>query len=285
MPVGLELCSKYPLPQVPDGVNVGFVTATFQHFGRDGSPVQIALHTGVVLDKRSEDKLWIEECSGRGCEFDGHCPAGSALTDLVELLMEQDTGCHYRRLATNYMARLVTGGHDAEAATLAWDTASRWGLMFNGRISAAGRTWWYAERRHRGVEIVEGAMTVEQPQVQLPSIGQINTFVGSTVTGASFAAGPHARAVTTVTAPAEGSDVLAQAIEIVTAGRDGLDLSAEQSRELDDSLEVLREAITSPETRGAGFRVAVRSVVNLAGALIVGAAGNGIWEAFKAVAG
>ena len=264
---------------LPPGVNVGHVVATFQHFGRDGAPVQIALHTGVVLDKRSSDKLWIEENSGRGCDFDGDCSAGRALVDLVSMLMEQDTGCHYRRPAIDFARRLVVIGHDDEAAKLAWDTADRWGLMSNGRISGAGRTWWYAEQRHQGVEVLEDAMPAEQPTSR-----QVINISRSTVNGSSFATGPHAQATVALTAPGEVSDVIAKVVEMVQAGRENLNLSDEQSRELDDSLEVLQETAASPESRGAGFRVAVRSVLNLAGALAIGASGNAVWEAFKALA-
>ncbi|MEV6712668.1 hypothetical protein AB0M48_11565 [Lentzea sp. NPDC051208] len=202
------------------------------------------------------------------------------MVDLISLLMEQDTGCHYRRPAVDFARKLLTIGHDDEAAKLAWDTAARWGLMSNGRISGAGRTWWYAERRHQGVEVLKDAMPVEQA-----SSRQVINISRSTVNGSSFAAGPHAQATTTVAAPGDISEVVAKVVEMVKAGREDLDLSVEQSRELDDSLEVLEEAVTSPEGRGAGFRVAVRSVLKLAGALAIGASGNAVWEAFKTLAG
>ncbi|GAA3036460.1 hypothetical protein [Actinokineospora globicatena] len=262
-------------------MSVGFVIATFQNFGRIGAPVQIALHSGVTIEKHPSAKVWIEESSGRGCDFDGECAAGSALVDLIELFMTQDVQCLYRRLAPDFIFRLVQLGHDEHSATLALKTASRWGLVLDGRISEAGRIWWYAERRRQGIELLEGAMTTEQPT----TANQVINFSHSTVTGSSFAGGSHATASAANTSPNDVANIIVQVVKILNEGRHTLDLTDEQVRELSDSIEVLVEASASPERKGPGLRVAVRSVLNLAGTLIVGAGGNAVWEAFKALAG
>lgn len=264
----------------PGGGRVGYVVATFQYFGRKGSPVQIALHSGLVLDKRPEEEVWIEEASGRGCDFDGDCKAGDALFDLVGLLMDQTEQVHFRRLATDFRRRLKSVGHDEESVVNAWTTAERWGLMRGGRINATGKTWWYAVQRRRGIELAENAMPREQQE-----FGQSININGGEFHNSSFAAGRYAQATTVTSGVGDVADLVAQVVATVRARSGELKLSEDEREELQDALQVLEESGAGREVERVTFRMAVRSVARLAGSLLIGASGNAVWEALKALAG
>lgn len=86
-------------------------------------------------------------------------------------------------------------------------------------------------------------------------------------------------------ADAQAVQTLAQVVETVRRHEADLALGAGQLAELREAVEVLEAAVASKQPDQPAVRVAGRAIARTAGQLILGAGGNGVWEAFKALIG
>jgi len=78
---------------------------------------------------------------------------------------------------------------------------------------------------------------------------------------------------------------LAEVVRILRAHRRNIDVTGEDGLSLDQSIHVLENAASDGDTAKPEVARAGRLVASTAGQLILGAGGNALWEAFKAVVG
>ncbi|WP_027346950.1 hypothetical protein [Hamadaea tsunoensis] len=147
-------------------------------------------------------------------------------------------------------------------------------------ITPAGRIWLLADCRLSGVELLEDAL----PTQPTPPPSQYTVNFHEQVHGSAFAVGDQASQVVHIENDSGARATAAALLEYLLLRRADLDLPAADGAELDESLTVLGEGAEGKQPVSA-LRLAGRTVYRLAGELLVGAAGNALWEAFKAAVG
>ncbi|MFD0743005.1 hypothetical protein ACFQ1L_15365 [Phytohabitans flavus] len=147
-------------------------------------------------------------------------------------------------------------------------------------LTPAGRIWLLAHARLSGTELLEDAL----PPEPSPSGHSYIVNFHDQVTGSAFAVGDQAKQVVHIHNDGAARDAVKAILDLVQQQRAGLVLSAEEAAELDESLAILQVSLTEEQPASA-LRLAALTISRIAGDLFVGAAGNAVWEGFKAAIG
>ncbi|WP_406636492.1 hypothetical protein [Amycolatopsis sp. WGS_07] len=265
------------------------ILCIFEHHGR-AHPIMVGLHNGRQLQLRRDEKVQVFKLRDPFSIIRRPRPNIQARFKVLRSPVAATTRfLHANRNSTisDICSDLSTHGHDRKIILDAIDATRRLGITSrrtHGKIglTAAGEVWHYEQSRRHGVEVFHRAKEKEPVNIVNSGLMQFGNNNNAHYARSS-GDGSAAQASSSTTPIDRDIDILRELLTVLARPAVRKEIHEDALPVLDEHVQTLSDAVNHRTPCNEGTRRAIKTILAIAGQLVIGAAGNGLYEALKQI--